>query len=67
MNELIRKKNRNFLRKGDELDKLVETRLLSQQELDLKQSVNERLAQLLGEGEIKWFRAKTNQFLEGDD
>lgn len=55
------------MRKGDELDKLAETRLLSQQELDLKQCVKDRLAQLLREEEIKWFqRAKTKDLLEGD-
>ncbi|RLN08590.1 hypothetical protein C2845_PM11G03480 [Panicum miliaceum] len=47
---------------------MAETNLLSQQELDLKQSIKERLAQLLREEEIKWFqRAKTKELLEGDD
>jgi mannosylglycoprotein endo-beta-mannosidase len=41
---------------------------LSQQELDLKQSVKERITQLLREEEIKWFqRAKTKNLLEGDN
>ena len=41
---------------------------MSQQELDLKQSVNERITQLLREEEIKWFqRAKTKDMLEGDN
>jgi hypothetical protein len=57
-----------LLRKGDELDRLAETNLLSQQELDFKQSIKERLAQLLREEEIKWFqRAKTKELLKGDD
>lgn len=44
----------------------AETRLLSQQELDLKQCLKDRLAHLLREEEIKWFqRAKTRELLEG--
>ena len=46
----------------------AESHILSQQELDLKQSVNERITQFLREEEIKWFqRAKTKDMLEGDN
>ena len=38
----------------DELDKKVEIVLLSPQEIALKQYINERLAQMLIEEEIKW-------------
>jgi hypothetical protein len=55
------------LRKAEELDKIVESQLLSQREWDLKQSIHERLNQLLRE-ELKWFqRAKTTNILEGDN
>jgi hypothetical protein len=41
---------------------------LSQQKIDLKQCVKDRLAQLLREEEIKWFqRAKTKELLQGDN
>jgi hypothetical protein len=41
--------------------------LLSQQEMDLKQSIKERLAQFLREEEIHWFqRAKSTKLLKGD-
>jgi hypothetical protein len=41
---------------------------LSQKELNLKQSVKERITQSLWEEEIKWFqRAKTKDLLEGDN
>jgi hypothetical protein len=56
------------LRKAEELDKIAESQLLSQREWDLKQSIHERLNQLLREEEIKWFqRAKTTNILEGDN
>ena len=56
-----------MMRKGDELDKLAEIRLISEQEMDLKPCVKDRLAQLIWEEEIKWFqRAKTKDLLEGD-
>lgn len=41
------------MRKAEELDEKAETQPLSQQEWDLKQSVNSGLAQLLREEEIK--------------
>jgi mannosylglycoprotein endo-beta-mannosidase len=51
-----------------ELDLKAESQFLSQPELDLKQSVKERITQLLREEEIKWFqRAKTKHLLEGDN
>jgi hypothetical protein len=63
-----KKEKQELIRKADELDKLAETSLLSQQELDLKQCIKDRLAQLLREEEIKWFqRAKTKQLLDCDD
>jgi len=56
-----------LLEKANELDKKAETTLLTQHEMDLKQSIKSRLAKLLREEEIKWFqRAKTTKTLEGD-
>ena len=57
-----------MIRKADWLDKEAENRLLSQQEMDFKQCLEDRLAHLLREEEIKWFqRAKTRDLLEGDN
>ena len=63
-----RKEKQELLRKADELDKKAEVQLLSQHEIDLKQSIKERLAHFLRQEEIKWFqRAKTTEILQGDD
>jgi hypothetical protein len=60
MNGAYKKEKQELLRKADELDKKAKTALLSQHELDLKQCIKDRLAQLLREEEIKWFQgAKT--------
>lgn len=46
----------------------AEINVLSDQELNLKRYLNERLVHLLREQEIKWYkRAKTKNLLEGDD
>jgi hypothetical protein len=61
------KEKQELMRIANELDKKAESMLLSPQELDLKQSVKERLAQFLREEEIHWFqRAKTTKMLKGD-
>jgi hypothetical protein len=53
--------------KVDELDKKVETTMLSPHEVDLRRCLKARLIQLLHEEEIKWHqRSKTNQLLYGD-
>jgi len=56
MNGAYKKEKQELLKKADELDKKAETQLLSQQEIDLKQCVKDRLAHLLREEEIKWFQ-----------
>jgi len=62
-----KKEKTNILNKLDELDKKAETILISQVELDLKHVLNERLAELLREKELKWYqRAKVKHLLEGD-
>ena len=56
-----------MLDKLDELVKKAETMLLTSQEVNLKHVLNERLAELLREEELKWYqRAKTRDLLEGD-
>ena len=68
MNGNFRKVKEELFRLAGELDIKAESQILSQQELDLKQSVNERITQFLREEEIKWFqRAKTKDMLEGDN
>jgi hypothetical protein len=49
------------------LDKKAENSPLDQDELNLKHVMNERLADLLREEELKWYqRAKAKNLLEGD-
>jgi hypothetical protein len=68
MNGAYKKEKQELLRKAEELDKKAESQLLSQREWDLKQSIHERLNQLLREEELKWFqRAKTINLLEGEN
>ena len=68
MNGNFRKEKEELFRLAGDLDIKAESQILSQQELDLKQSVNERITQFLREEEIKWFqRAKTKDMLEGDN
>jgi hypothetical protein len=51
----------------DGLDKKAEHTPLQAEEINLKQSLNNRLAQLLRKKEIKWYqRAKVNDLLEDD-
>src|SRR6266542_6235945 len=52
---------------ADALDKKAEIMLLSPQEITLKHYINERLARMLREEEIKWYqRAKVKDLLQGD-
>jgi 23S rRNA maturation mini-RNase III len=68
MNGAYRKENQELLRRAEELDMKAESQLLSQREWDLKQSIHERVTQLLREEEIKWFqRAKTTKILKRDN
>jgi len=49
------------------LDKKAESSLLDETKLNLKHVLNERLAELLREEELKWYqRAKAKHLLEGD-
>uniref|UniRef100_A0A453KU06 Reverse transcriptase domain-containing protein n=1 Tax=Aegilops tauschii subsp. strangulata TaxID=200361 RepID=A0A453KU06_AEGTS len=51
----------------DDLDKIAETRTLSQQEIELKNQSNEKVARLLREEEIKYYqRSKADLILMGD-
>jgi hypothetical protein len=62
-----KKEKKDLLDKLDSLDKKAEHTLLSCQEWDLKCCLNNRLAQLLREEEVKWYQcAKTKNLLQGD-
>jgi hypothetical protein len=63
-----RKEKEKLFRLAGELDIKAESQILSQQELDLKNCLKQRITELLREEEIKWFqRAKTKDLLEGDN
>jgi len=56
-----------LLNKLDELDKKAENSLLDESELNLKHVLNQRLAEILREEELKWYqRANVKHLLEGD-
>jgi hypothetical protein len=62
-----KKEKMTILNKLEELDKKAESSLLNEVELNLKHVLNERLAELLREEELKWYqRAKVKHLLEGD-
>jgi len=62
-----KKEKKTLLNKLDELDKKAENSLLHESELNLKHVLNERLAEILREEELKWYqRAKVKHLLEGD-
>jgi hypothetical protein len=64
----IFKKEKEIISKLDEIDKRAESVPLSTSELDLRNFLQSRLAQLLHEEEIKWYqRAKVKELLEGDN
>jgi hypothetical protein len=66
MNGAYQKEKQELFWKAEELDKKTESQLLSQHEWDLKQSIHERITQLLREEEVRWFqRAKTTKMLKG--
>ena len=59
-----KKEKKELLNRLNEIDKKTERSCLSAQELDLKHCLQNRLAQLLREEEIKWYqRAKTKDLL----
>jgi hypothetical protein len=60
-------KKRELLDKLTSLDKKAKQTLLSPQEINLKYCLNNHLAQLLHEEEVKWYqRAKAKHLLQGD-
>jgi hypothetical protein len=64
---VYKKEKTTLLNKLDELDKKAEHTLLNDSERDLKHVLNERLAELLREEELKWYqRAKVKHLLEED-
>jgi hypothetical protein len=63
----IKRRKNDLLDNLDSLDKKAEHTLLSPQERDLKCCLNNCLAQLLWEEEVKWYQcAKSKNLLEGD-
>jgi hypothetical protein len=61
-----KKEKKDILDALDALDKKAEHSFLSTREIDVKQCLKNRIAQLLREEEIKWYqRAKTKDLLEG--
>jgi hypothetical protein len=62
-----KKEKKEILNTLDSLDKKAESCPLESDEWDYKQYLNNRLAELLKEEEIKWYqRAKVKELLEGD-
>ena len=61
-----KKESKEILNKLDELDKKAEITPLQPVEIDLKHVLNERLAELLREEELKWYqRAKVKKSTSG--
>ena len=64
----LRKEKKQLLSILDGLDKKAEGGVLSDQEINYKHYLKERLVMLLREEEIRWYeRAKVKTLLEGDD
>lgn len=62
-----KKEKKDILDALDALDKKAEHSFLSTREIDVKHCLKNRIAQLLREEKIKWYkRAKTKDLLEGD-
>ena len=65
---IYRKEKKRLLAILEKLDKKAETTFLSDQEVNFKHYLKERLVLLLREEELKWYeRAKVKTLLEGDD
>lgn len=66
-NGIYKKEKQRLCTIIDDLDKIAETRTLSQQEIELKNQSNEMVARLLREEEIKYYqRSKADFILMGD-
>ena len=62
---VLKKEKKKILDILDSLDKKAETSILSPQEVDQKQYLKNRLAEMLREEEIKWYqRAKVKKLLK---
>jgi hypothetical protein len=52
----------------DELDRAAETRVLTQQEIELKSQYNAEVARMLPEEELRWYQSSKSTFiLKGDE
>jgi hypothetical protein len=66
MSRQYKKEKKHILNNLDLLDKKAESTLLDSNEIGVKQYLNNRLATLLREEEMKWYqRAKVKELLEG--
>ena len=66
-NVLYKKEKQRLCTIIDDLDKIAKTRTLSEQEIELKNQSNEKIARLLREEEIKYYqRSKADFILLGD-
>jgi hypothetical protein len=62
-----KKEKKHILNTLDLLDKKVESTPIDSNEIGLKEYLNNRLAELLREEEMKWYqRAKVKELLDGD-
>jgi hypothetical protein len=65
---IYKKEKKNLISLIDQLDKKAETSILSDNEINMKHYLKERLVTLLREEEIKWYeRVKVQNLLQGDD
>jgi hypothetical protein len=65
---IYRKEKKSLISLIDQLDKKAETSILSDNEINMKHYIKERLVTLLREEEIKWYeRAKVQNLLQGND
>jgi hypothetical protein len=65
--DITKKEKKEILNTLHMLDKKAESIPLQPDEINVKQWLNNRLAHLLREEEIKWYqRAKVKELLEGD-
>jgi hypothetical protein len=65
---IYKKEKKNLISLIDQLDKKAKTSILSDNEINMKHYLKERLVTLLREEEIKWYeRVKVQNLLQGDD
>ena len=64
---IVKKEKERLCTIIDELDRAAETRVLTQQEIELKSQFNAEVARMLREEELRWYqRSKSNFIQKGD-